>query len=216
MCHRSVDLGSGVGNCVLQAALQPGARSYGFELLPIPAHCARLQVRETQRRWSIWGLKGNLDVEVHEGDFRTHPDVGKRLREADVVVSLLIPSCAIALTVPQLVNNEVFPASLNVELTNMFLDLKDGAVIVSLKPFVPESFKMTATNVSQCWKRALLSADRLNQCDSFAAIVRMTEHTYFSGWVSWKFDSGTYYVQVIDRSMRKKFEEQMNGRVRRS
>ena len=62
------------------------ARSYGFELLPVPAHCARLQLREVRRRWAMWGLKGNLDVEVHEGDFRVHPMVAKRLREADVVV----------------------------------------------------------------------------------------------------------------------------------
>jgi hypothetical protein len=47
----------------------------------------------------------------------------------------------------QLVNNEVFPSSLNNDLTNMFLDLKDGAKIVSLKPFVPEGFRMNESNV---------------------------------------------------------------------
>lgn len=97
----SVDLGSGVGNCVMQVALEAGSKryvnlqralsdntepSYGFELLPVPAHCARLQLRETQRRWAMWGLKGNLDVDVFEGDFRVHPEVGRKLREADVVV----------------------------------------------------------------------------------------------------------------------------------
>jgi hypothetical protein len=49
----------------------------------------------------------------------------------------------------QLVNNEVFPSSLNIDLTHMFLDLKDGAKIVSLKPFVPEGFRMNDSNVSQ-------------------------------------------------------------------
>nr|XP_018266838.1 uncharacterized protein I303_00816 [Kwoniella dejecticola CBS 10117]OBR88996.1 hypothetical protein I303_00816 [Kwoniella dejecticola CBS 10117] len=171
-----VDLGSGVGNCVLQAAVQAGARSYGFELLPVPAHCARLQLREVQRRWAMWGLKGNLDVEVHEGDFRVHPMVSRRLREADVV----------------LVNNEVFPSSLNIDLTNMFLDLKDGAKIVSLKPFVPEGFRMNESN-----------------CDSFGAIVKSSQYTYHQDWVTWKGDSGKYYVQVIDRSKRAKFEEEM-------
>ena len=34
------------------------------------------------------------------------------------------------------------------DLTHLFLDLKDGAKIVSLKPFVPESFKMNESNVS--------------------------------------------------------------------
>ncbi|WWC85945.1 uncharacterized protein L201_000815 [Kwoniella dendrophila CBS 6074] len=171
-----VDLGSGVGNCVVQAALQAGSRSYGFELLPVPAHCARLQLREVQRRWAMWGLKGNLDVEVHEGDFRVLPVVAKRLREADVV----------------LVNNEVFPSSLNIDLTNMFLDLKDGAKIVSLKPFVPEGFRMNESN-----------------CDSFGAIVKSSQHTYYQDWVTWKGDSGKYYVQIIDRTKRAKFEEEM-------
>jgi len=46
------------------------------------------------------------------------------------------------------VNNEVFPPSLNSDLTNLFLDLKEGAKIISLKPFVPESFKMNESNVS--------------------------------------------------------------------
>lgn len=47
----------------------------------------------------------------------------------------------------QLVNNEVFPPALNDDLKNMFLDLKDGARIVSLKPFVNEGFRMNESNV---------------------------------------------------------------------
>lgn len=83
-----VDLGSGVANCVLQTALQAGCRSLGVELLPVPAHCARLQVAEVKRRWSMWGLNGNLGVEVVEGDFRSGT-VGAWLAQADVVVSFL-------------------------------------------------------------------------------------------------------------------------------
>ncbi|BEJ17151.1 hypothetical protein CspHIS471_0605520 [Cutaneotrichosporon sp. HIS471] len=174
-----VDLGSGVGNCVMRAAMQAGCASYGFELLPIPSQCARRQLREVQRRWAMWCLEGNLNVNCHEGDFRTHPDVRRRLTEADVV----------------LVNNEVFPSSLNMDLTHLFLDLKEGATIVSLKPFVPEGFRMNELN-----------------CDSFAAILRSTSHPYYSDWVSWKGDGGRYYVQVVDRAQRIKYEEKMNGR----
>lgn len=53
--------------------------------------------------------------------------------------------------------------------------------------------------------------DARTQCDSFAAIVRMSQHTYYKDWVSWKGDSGSYYVQVIDRTKRMEFEESMNG-----
>ena len=75
----------------MQTALEAGAKSYGYELLPIPSHCARLQLRETQRRWAMWGLAGNLDVEVHEGDFRALSSVARHLRDADVVVGCLVP-----------------------------------------------------------------------------------------------------------------------------
>jgi H3 lysine-79-specific histone-lysine N-methyltransferase len=145
-----VDLGSGVGNCVMRAAVQAGCASYGFELLPVPSHCARKQLREVQRRWAMWCLDGNLSVECHEGDFRTHPDVRRRLTEADVV----------------LVNNEVFPSSLNMDLTHLFLDLKEGATIVSLKPFVPEGFRMNESNVSSFLSPApsLLTPVRLLRC----------------------------------------------------
>lgn len=81
-----VDLGSGVANCVLQTALQAGCRSLGVELLPVPAHCARLQVAEVKKRWAMWGLNGHIGVEVKEGDFRTG-EVGRWLASADVVVS---------------------------------------------------------------------------------------------------------------------------------
>ncbi|WOO77194.1 Histone-lysine N-methyltransferase, H3 lysine-79 specific [Vanrija pseudolonga] len=177
-----VDLGSGVGNCVVQAALQAGSRSYGFELLPVPSRCARLQLRECQRRWAIWCLDGNTKAEVHEGDFRRHPSVVKSLRDADVV----------------LVNNEVFPSSLNHELTDLFLELKEGATIVSLKPFVPDGFRLNDGNYN-----------------SFAAILRQTSHTYYPNWVSWKGDSGKYYVQVVDRSIRARYDEEQKQRRRR-
>ena len=66
-----------------------GLCSYGFELLPVPAHCARLQLQEVKRRWAMWGLNGNQSAEVHEGDFRGNGTVAKCLREADAVVSVL-------------------------------------------------------------------------------------------------------------------------------
>ncbi|WVQ76370.1 hypothetical protein IAR50_006035 [Cryptococcus sp. DSM 104548] len=172
-----VDLGSGVGNCVLQASLQAGCRSHGFELLPTPAHCARLQLKEVQRRWAMWALEGNLEVQVGEGDFTDMSDVGKCLREADVV----------------LVNNEVFPSSLNQTLCDMFLDLKDGATIVSLKPFVEKGFRINSSN-----------------CDRFAACLRSTQHEYWADWVSWKGDGGYYYIAVKDPSERAKFVESMS------
>jgi H3 lysine-79-specific histone-lysine N-methyltransferase len=85
----------------------------------------------------------------------------------------------------------------------MFLDMKDGAKIVSLKPFEPEVVRMNESNVSiniSSWFKLM------RQCDSFAAIVKLETHHYAQGWVSWKGDSGRYFIQTIDRSARNRYE----------
>ena len=63
--------------------------------------------------------------------------------------------------------------------------------------------------------RRVHSADAA-QCDSFDAIVKLSQHRYYNDWVSWKGDSGNYYLQVVDRSMRRQFEENMGGRRKRA
>ena len=58
----------------------------------------------------------------------------------------------------------------------MFLDLKEGAMVVSLKPFAP----------TKC--------QRLNECnkDDISPIFDVSEHTYGSGTVSWSNGWGKY------------------------
>lgn len=80
-----VDLGSGVGNCCLQAALQVGCEAWGWEMMAGASRLAREQLAEAQRRWAMWGLAAG-QVEIREGDFCTAPEVGGVLKRADVVV----------------------------------------------------------------------------------------------------------------------------------
>ncbi|KNZ56855.1 hypothetical protein VP01_2301g8 [Puccinia sorghi] len=87
-----LDLGSGIGNIVLQVALEVGCVA---------------------------------------ADFTKDPRVGQWLRQADVV----------------LVNNQVFTPDLNESLSLLFLELKDTATIVSLKPFISSSFKLNQRNL---------------------------------------------------------------------
>ncbi|BGP50254.1 Nucleosomal histone H3-Lys79 methylase [Rhodotorula kratochvilovae] len=126
-----VDLGSGVGNCVVQAALAAGATAYGFENMAHASRLARLQVSEAQRRARMWGLSAG-EMKVVEADFTTCAEVGEVMRRADVV----------------LVNNEVFTAKLNQSLSWLFLDLPPSARIVSLKPFVPDKFVLSSHNAN--------------------------------------------------------------------
>ncbi|KAJ7585790.1 S-adenosyl-L-methionine-dependent methyltransferase [Mycena floridula] len=125
-----LDLGSGVGNILVQASLQTGCRSYGIELMPAPAKIAREMVEQFRMRCRMWGLRmGQVDLE--EGDMLESADLDRLIPQADVI----------------LVDNKVFKESLNEALRPKFLDLKENAVVVSLAPFVPPNARVTERNV---------------------------------------------------------------------
>lgn len=162
-----VDLGSGIGNLIVQASLQTGCAAYGCEYMPIPSELAQAQLRESAARWKMWGLCGGPRMEAWCADFTDSEPVRTVLRDADLV----------------LVNNYAFRPQTNDTLSLLFLDLKEGTVIVSLRSFVPSDFRLTERTLS-----------------SPAAILRVEERTYTSGSVSWTAGSGKYYVHVVDRS----------------
>lgn len=113
-----IDLGSGVGNVVLQSALQTGAESYGIEIMSTPAEFANHQASELRARSKLWNISLGPITLLH-GDFLESPAVDAVLKRADVV----------------LVNNKVFPQELNEQLLIKFLDLKQGCRVVSLESF---------------------------------------------------------------------------------
>ncbi|EGN94060.1 hypothetical protein SERLA73DRAFT_188615 [Serpula lacrymans var. lacrymans S7.3] len=173
-----IDLGSGVGNVVMQASLQSGCRSFGIELMQAPAKIAKEQLQQFKTRCRMWGVSMG-EVELEEGDMLTSARVTELLPQADVV----------------LVNNKVFLQSLNEALRPRFLDLKEGAIVVSLKPFVSSlNARVTERNV-----------------DDISAIFEVVERQYRSGGVSWGSNSGCYYLHRVDRAgyagIRQRFEE---------
>ncbi|TAQ85099.1 hypothetical protein B7494_g6578 [Chlorociboria aeruginascens] len=124
-----VDLGSGVGNVVLQAALEIGCESWGCEMMENACTLADAQKKEFDARCRLWGIKAGT-VCLERGDFLENQDVKAALRKADVI----------------LVNNQAFTSILNRKLIDLFLDTKDGCKIVSLKSFVPSDHKITSRN----------------------------------------------------------------------
>ncbi|KAF1948668.1 DOT1-domain-containing protein [Byssothecium circinans] len=116
--HVFVDLGSGVGNVVLQSALQTGAESHGIEILQLPAECALDQASELRARAKLWNISLG-PITLLQGDFLESPHIDAVLRRADVV----------------LVNNKVFPTRVNNALLDKFLDLKRGCKVISLESF---------------------------------------------------------------------------------
>ena len=159
-----VDLGSGVGNVVLQAALEVGCESWGCEMMKDYCLVADLQQVEFQARSRLWGLQmGSVNLE--KGDFTENAAIKKILRKADAV----------------LVNNQVFTPATNEALTTLFLDLKDGCRVVSLKSFVPADHKITARNFQSPYN-----------------LLRVETKRYFSNCVSWTNEGGTYFISTKD------------------
>jgi H3 lysine-79-specific histone-lysine N-methyltransferase len=116
--HVFVDLGSGVGNVVLQSALQTGADSWGIEIMDLAASLGAKQAHELSARARLWNINIGATHLLH-GDFLDCPAIDAVLARADVV----------------LVNNKVFGEQLNNALLQKFLDLKMGAKVVSLESF---------------------------------------------------------------------------------
>ena len=128
--HVFVDLGSGVGNVVLQAALEIGCESWGCEMMPNACDLASLQEKEFPSRCALWGLSPG-SIHLERGDFLSNVPTSQALKRADVV----------------LINNQAFTPALNDALMMHFLDLKEGCQIVSLKSFVPHGHKIQVRNV---------------------------------------------------------------------
>lgn len=124
-----VDLGSGVGNVCLQAALEIGCESWGCEVMDNPCKLADLQAKEFPARARMWGLSVGK-VHLLKGDFLANDKIGLALKRADVV----------------LVNNQAFSPDLNSKIMDRFLDLKDGCRIISLKPFKQEGYEISDRN----------------------------------------------------------------------
>lgn len=129
--HVFVDLGSGVGNVVLQAALEIGCESWGCEMMQNACDLAELQQSEFKARCRLWGIAPGK-THLVRGDFLKEQSIIDVLKRADVV----------------LINNQAFTPQLNNELINHFLDMKEGCQIVSLKSFVPVGHKIQSRNLN--------------------------------------------------------------------
>ncbi|CAI2189904.1 7205_t:CDS:2, partial [Funneliformis geosporum] len=114
-----IDLGCGIGNIVIHINARIGCDSYGVESNEARFDIADRQVNEYKGRMALWGLDQTGTVEVKKADFLNSDYVIRLLRKADIVLT----------------NNYAFTSSTNEALTRLFLDMKKGAKIISLKDF---------------------------------------------------------------------------------
>nr|XP_015904876.1 uncharacterized protein LOC107437400 isoform X2 [Parasteatoda tepidariorum] len=126
-----IDLGSGVGQVVLQmAAITSCKKCIGIEKADIPAKYAE-EMDETFKFWMHWYGKKYQDYTLIKGDF-----LAEEHRETLLNSTLLF------------VNNYAFGPKCDHMLKMRFADIRDEARIVSSKAFCPLNFRITDRNLS--------------------------------------------------------------------
>uniref|UniRef100_A0A8C5J956 Histone-lysine N-methyltransferase, H3 lysine-79 specific n=1 Tax=Junco hyemalis TaxID=40217 RepID=A0A8C5J956_JUNHY len=119
-----VDLGSGVGQVVLQVAAATNCKHhYGVEKADIPAKYAEVNFRN----WWCGGCHRGLE----RGDF-----LSEEWRERIANTSVIF------------VNNFAFGPEVDHQLKERFANMKEGGRIVSSKPFAPLNFRINSRNLS--------------------------------------------------------------------
>ncbi|KAI9292291.1 DOT1-domain-containing protein [Neoconidiobolus thromboides FSU 785] len=166
-----IDMGSGIGNVVLQVACQTGCRAHGIEIMEIPSALAKYQQIELRARMQMY-LLPIPRIKFYRGDFLTHPDILRQLSEVDVL----------------LVNNYVFDSELNVKIMELFLKLKEGCKIISLKNFAPLELKINNRNAGEP-----------------ETILRVKKYDYGSDSVSWTANAGSFFIHTVDRKPLNRF-----------
>ncbi|XP_055463802.1 histone-lysine N-methyltransferase, H3 lysine-79 specific isoform X1 [Psammomys obesus] len=126
-----VDLGSGVGQVVLQVAAATSCKHhYGVEKADIPAKYAETMDREF-RKWMKWYGKKHAEYTLERGDF-----LSEEWRERIANTSVIF------------VNNFAFGPEVDHQLKERFANMKEGGRIVSSKPFAPLNFRINSRNLS--------------------------------------------------------------------
>lgn len=126
-----VDLGSGVGQVVLQVAAATGCKHhYGVEKADIPAKYAESMDKEF-RKWMKWYGKKHAEYTLERGDF-----LSEEWRERIANTSVIF------------VNNFAFGPEVDHQLKERFANMKEGGRIVSSKPFAPLNFRINSRNLS--------------------------------------------------------------------
>jgi len=181
--NKFLDLGSGVGQVVLQvAALTDCELCVGVEKAIIPSTRA-IEMDSLFKKWMAWYGKKYSPYKLYQGDFLT-PEHRKTISESTIVF----------------VNNYAFGPEVDHMLKERFADLKDGARIVSSKPFCPLNFRITERNLSD-----------------IGTIMHVSVMDPLQGSVSWTDKPVSYYLHIIDSTkLERYFNRQQSHHTTRS
>lgn len=126
-----IDLGSGVGQVVLQIAASVDCRKcYGIEKADVPSKFSE-EMEDRFRFWMDWFGKAYTEFEIFHGDFFD--------QKFDEIIKE--STCLF-------INNFAFEPEVDHRLKLKFIDLKDGTRIISSKQFCPTKSRVTERDLS--------------------------------------------------------------------
>lgn len=170
-----IDLGSGVGNVTIQAALEYGCESYGCEIMENCSKLAEFQEVAFKERCALYGIQPGPVGFFHRQSFVGNPEVKNVIDRCDVI----------------LVNNFLFEPELNKETLLLFLDVKVGTKIISLKKVIPEAVYHDLD-------------------DEFLSMFLVEKFQFGSGCVSWTDAPGYYYITTFTGEVSLERKQQLN------
>lgn len=189
-----VDLGSGIGSIVMQAAIcSPISRAVGIEIQDIPNKYAHDMDKNFEflmawygKKYSLYDLYGGsfLDLSTEWTNVRNNKKGDAHFdwkREATVIF----------------VNNYAFSADLNLELKNAFNELAPGTRIVSTKEFCPVDFKINDRNAGK----------------DIGSIMRVKELKSVEDGFSWTNRAVKVFLSTIDNT---KLQEYYDSKSQKS
>ncbi|GAV54065.1 hypothetical protein ZYGR_0AK05670 [Zygosaccharomyces rouxii] len=180
-----MDLGCGVGNCVVQAALECGCNlSFGCEIMPNASDLSEAQYKELVQRCKLFGLK--------------LPPVEYSLRQSFIGnkrVDELIPQCDVLL-----INNFLFDTDMNLQVEKLIQNAKVGCKIITLKNLRASGYTINFYNLD-----SILNRLRVERFDLKEDSVSWTHSggEYYISTVSETMDESLFDPSLRQRSTRR-------------
>lgn len=180
-----MDLGSGVGNCVVQAALECGCNlSFGCEIMPNASDLSEAQYGELIQRCKLFGLK--------------LPSIEYSLRQSFIGnkrVDELIPVCDVLL-----INNFLFDSKMNLQVEKLIQNAKVGCKIITLKNLRASGYTINFYNLD-----SVLNRLRVERFDLKEDSVSWTHSggEYYISTVMETMDESLFDPSLRQRSTRK-------------
>ncbi|KAL3315436.1 Histone-lysine N-methyltransferase, H3 lysine-79 specific [Cichlidogyrus casuarinus] len=174
-----IDLGSGVGQVVIQvAAISDATMCIGIEKAEYPAQCASLLDKEF-RRWMAFYGKRYQPYSLERNDFLA-PVAHEKIISSSIIFA----------------NNFAFGPEVDHQLKERFQNLREGARIVSSKEFCPLNFRITDRNLGGM----LHIHPFFTFCSDIGSIMKVECLDAVENAVSWTDKPFSYFLHTIDRS----------------